>query len=508
MLNTPISSGIPAIDTACHSLLVGDNVVWRSTDHELYSTVCLAMLQVGREQRWPLVYFRFANHTAITSAADVQVYHPEPEKGFEHFISMIHRVIASHGTGGVYVFDSLSDLQEMYFSDRMIGCFFELTCPYLRRMETIAYFRLDPSAHSCYATEPIRRTTQVWLDAYTCAGERYLQPLKTWHDPEGNTLPLFHWDADTAREVQNSAIESMVRQSPGWNEMPSTSERQIDVWDTALMRFEDLQRLSQAHSTPLEQIPELQRLWNIAERMLLSTQPRMLGLIHRYITPQDIVGLWKRMIGTGQIGGKAVGMLLSRAILRKQHPHIHATLENHDSFFIGSDVFYTFLVENDCWWDRRELHASPQNESACRIVADRMKTGRFSPQIIQGFRDLLEYFGNAPIIVRSSSLLEDNFGNAFAGKYASFFLTNQESAERRLQKLLDAVREIYAGTVSPEALAYRRERGVLDQDEQMALLVQRVSGRRRKAWFFPMPQVWGFRIIRIPGMTLCRHRRE
>ena len=52
-------------------------------------------------------------------------------------------------------------------------------------------------------------------------------------------------------------------------------------------------------------------------------------------------------------------------------------------------------------------------------------TDEFPQEIIDQFKDMLDYFGQAPIIVRSSSLLEDSFGNAFAGKYRSEFCANQ-----------------------------------------------------------------------------------
>ena len=46
------------------------------------------------------------------------------------------------------------------------------------------------------------------------------------------------------------------------------------------------------------------------------------------------------MIGSGYIGGKAVGMLLSRKILQTDPSFDWAeALEEHDSFYVGSDVF-------------------------------------------------------------------------------------------------------------------------------------------------------------------------
>ena len=78
------------------------------------------------------------------------------------------------------------------------------------------------------------------------------------------------------------------------------------------------------------------------------------GWSERYLTLADVLDIWKRMIGTGLIGGKSVGMLLARAILKQADPRWDELLEAHDSFFIGSDVFYTFLVENGCWWLRQK----------------------------------------------------------------------------------------------------------------------------------------------------------
>jgi hypothetical protein len=123
---------------------------------------------------------------------------------------------------------------------------------------------------------------------------------------------------------------------------------------------------------------------------------------------------------------------------------------------------------------------------------------------------MLDYFGQSPIIVRSSSLLEDNFGNAFAGKYDSVFCVNQGPREKRLEDLLSAVRTIYASTMSERALMYRARRGILDRDEQMGLLVQRVSGSQQGHLFYPHvagvglsfnPYVWSEQIDPAAGMV-------
>jgi hypothetical protein len=191
------------------------------------------------------------------------------------------------------------------------------------------------------------------------------------------------------------------------------------------------------------------------------------------------------MIGTGLVGGKAVGMLVARAILAKSDPRWARRLEPHDSWFAGSDVFYTYLVRNGCWRARREQRSPATFLDGAADARERILNGVFPEFILRQFRAMLEYYGQSPIIVRSSSLLEDGFGNAFTGKYDSVFCPNQGSPDERLEAFLAAVRQIYASAMSEEALRYREHRGLLDRDEQMAILVQRVSGAVHGDLFFP-----------------------
>ncbi|MHB1040629.1 MAG: PEP/pyruvate-binding domain-containing protein, partial [Desulfobacteria bacterium] len=133
------------------------------------------------------------------------------------------------------------------------------------------------------------------------------------------------------------------------------------------------------------------------------------------------------------------------------------------------------------------------------VARERILSGTFPGFLQEQFVAMLEYFGQSPIIVRSSSLLEDGFGNAFTGKYNSVFRPNQGSPQERLEAFLSAVRTVYASTMSPEALLYRAHRGLIDRDEQMAILVQRVSGAVHGHRFYPQvagvglsynPYVW------------------
>jgi len=254
-------------------------------------------------------------------------------------------------------------------------------------------------------------------------------------------------------------------------------ERNHDYWDKLFIQAEDL--LASADNKQM-----LEKLVSI----MLAKEKRMVDLIDRYFNLEDLIKIKSRMIGTGFIGGKTLGMLLARKILDKWK-HL---LEPHDSFYIGSDVFYAYIVENG-WW---ELWLEQKTEkgffSKAKELKEKLLNGKFPEEITEKFQQMIEYFGQSPIIVRSSSLLEDSFGNAFAGKYESLFCVNQGSPEERYEQFENTVRRIFASTMDEEALNYRLQRGLAGKDEQMALLVQRVSGSYHKKYFFPYIAGVGF----------------
>jgi pyruvate, water dikinase len=83
----------------------------------------------------------------------------------------------------------------------------------------------------------------------------------------------------------------------------------------------------------------------------------------------------------------------------------------------------------------------------------------FPPELEQGLALALDGLGDVPLVVRSSSLLEDRIGAAFSGKYKSLFVANQGTWDERLRSLMDAVAEVYASVFGPDPIEYRRDRG-------------------------------------------------
>ena len=209
----------------------------------------------------------------------------------------------------------------------------------------------------------------------------------------------------------------------------------------------------------------------------------------------------QRMIGTGLIGGKSLGMLLARAILQKGRspagPSCWKATTRSSSARTSSTPTWCRTAAGGCAAGRRI--STLYLQQAPRRPAQKILQGDFPEYIQEQFMEMLEYFGQSPLIVRSSSLLEDNYGNAFSGKYESVFCANQGTPQERLEAFMTAVRTVYASAMSEEGLRYRLHHGLLDRDEQMALLVQRVSGEMHGSLFFPQVAGVGFSFNPLSG---------
>lgn len=469
------TTGIPGLDKGLNGLLPGDNVVWQVDHPDDYISLAKPFIRAAIAKGKTTVYHHFSGNPieGLSNDPNVILHSLDPDAGFENFTASIHTTIHQAGRGACHIFDCLSSLAERWMSDVMLGMFFKLTCPYLYDLETLAYFSLIRNHHNAQATVPIMETTQIFADVYR-RDDLFIRPLKIQHRYASSMNTLHRLTNEALIPVDESGDIADILNVEQWsplNEAPSSG-----VLERTLQEASDRIRDGQSpHSSPAGSSDLKKTL--IA--MMLTRDPRMALLAHQYLTLDDLIRIQRRMIGSGLIGGKSVGMLLARAILREKAPDLLPMLEAHDSFYVGSDVYYAYLVQNGIWQSRTSLASCDHDaffEHATR-ARRLMLTGSFPPAIMQAFRDIVDYFGNAPFIVRSSSLLEDNYGHAFAGKYESVFCPNQGPLAQRMENFLAAVKRIYASTMSEKALRYRERRGMLNRDEQMGLLIMRVSGR-------------------------------
>ena len=474
-----VSTGWESLDNIIDYLRRGDNVVWQVDDIDAYRKVVSYFVNNAVAADEHVVYMRFARQAPLlVSRRNIRTYELDVSAGFESFTTQVHSIITREGKDIFYVFDSLSDLLHEWATDLMIVNFFFVTCPYLYELNTIAYFAILRNHHSFKAIANIRETTQVLIDVYSYERKFCVHPIKI----QGRYSPTMFFPHIKERSdlvpVINSA-EATRLFSHLQRERSANAQRILDYWDHIFIQAQALMDAGADHREKEDKVEQLSRL-------VLSRNKRILRLIRRYLSLEDLLYIKERLIGTGFVGGKALGMVLSRKILHNDTEYgWQNILEHHDSFFIGSDVFYSYIVQNG-WWS---LFMAHKTREGYFVRADELKSkilsGTFPDPIRERFQLMLEYFGQSPIIVRSSSLLEDAFGSAFAGRYDSFFCVNQASPEKRYKMFEEAVKRIFAGTMSEDALAYRLQRGLDQMDEQMAIMVQRVSGAAHNGFFFP-----------------------
>ncbi len=467
-----VSTGMNGFDKVIDHLRLGDNVVWQVNSIGSYKEIVDPFVKQAREDHRKLIYVRFGNHAPLfEKTEDILVQRIDATKGFESFATEIHNMVTEMGMQAFYVFDCLTDLLKYWFSDLMIGNFFRVTCPYLYELDTIAYFAIIRNAHTFSTIAGIRETTQLLLDLYDVNQRLYIHPLKVWqrYSPTMFFPHLIHEEEATCITASSEAAELFSSIHLG--------EDRLDYWNIVF------RSVRSSLNKPVE---EQQGLKKTLMTLLIGSESKMLELCDRYLSLSDILDISSREIGTGFIGGKSVGMLLARKIISTEaSEQFLSYLEPHDSFYLGSDIFYTYIVQNG-WWKLRTLQKTEEGYFRyAPELKEKLLSGRFPENIQEQFIRMLEYFGQSPIIVRSSSLLEDNFGNAFAGKYESVFCVNQGTPQERYEAFAQAVRTVYASTMNQDALEYRMNRGLSLKDEQMAILIQRVSGDYYEDTFFP-----------------------
>ncbi len=489
-----LSTGVPSLDSIIERVLLGDNIVWLVSSPELYDYFASRFLERCVEGRAPVAYVHFAervDYAALAGASQTEVLRLDPYEGAEALRRRLGEQIGRCEPGAHYLFDNLSRLCDVWEDEEALVEWFRAVCPLLYSREAVACFGLLMGAQSNSTVARIRDTTQILLESYEEAGRVYVRPLKVW-DRYSERMFQPHVLAGE-QLIPATALRAHPAQLPSAREADLLAEYQMRAQaQTSLSIREEL------------------------IRTVISNRPEYIAVARDYFPVPDLVDLKSRIIGSGVIGGKAAGMLLSNRILRAVcerdgHAELLAQLREPESFFVGSSVYFNFLINNGLlgWLDLK--HAEPERiAEAFPQLQREFQAGEFPRTIRRGLREVIEAFGGRPIIVRSSSLLEDSLNMAFAGKYESVFLGNQGTAAQCLEELLRAVRHVYASSLGPDALAYRKRNGLLEFQEHMAVLIQAVEGTAYRGLFFPPvagvafsrnPYPWSERIDTRAGLV-------
>jgi len=187
------------------------------------------------------------------------------------------------------------------------------------------------------------------------------------------------------------------------------------------------------------------------------------------------------LIGEGRIGGKARGLAFIRNTLSNDFAP-----EEFPGFDVGipklavlcTDVFDAFMKNNN-------LYDIALSEKPDKIIVHEFLKGDFPAEYVGDLMALMTEV-NQPLAVRSSSLLEDALNQPFAGVYATKMIpNNQFDPAIRFQKLVQAIKFVYASTFFEEAKSYVRGANIDVSREKMAVIIQEVVGKRFGNRFYP-----------------------
>ncbi|MBI3924981.1 MAG: PEP/pyruvate-binding domain-containing protein [Armatimonadetes bacterium] len=290
----------------------------------------------------------------------------------------------------------------------------------------------------------------------------------------GNTELLALIQTWVDEDKSRSLLDAVVNQ-----------EASLERLQSALMQF----RRAVADETRLPQHVQTALRAGLLFR-IFTDQADVIYRAKQFVSISDFHELMERIVhppqSHGRLGGKSSGLFVARQIARSDGADEIGEVKVPLTWYITSDALLDFINYNNL----ENLHTLKYREfdqvrQAYPHIIENFKNSSFPASISRSLVVALEEFGTRPLIVRSSSLLEDRIGSSFAGKYRSIFLPNQGSKPVRLAALQDAIAEIYASVFGPDPIAYRRERGLLDFPEEMCIMIQAVVGARCGRYYMP-----------------------
>jgi hypothetical protein len=319
----------------------------------------------------------------------------------------------------------------------------------------------------------------------------YPEPAGLWNERKAR-IRNFHTDYHFAYNLPPEEFDQLVNEViVPRHKADNGSPRQLDFnpelapWEMLFRQGEVYERQVQDGHRDVQH--HLEEIKVALIRGMITDQLPLIAVAKKVLGINDLRDINERRIGTGKIGGKAAGMLIAWKILQQnpeQFPPDQLTIP--ESYYLGTNVMYDFRRRNGLEGVMNQKY-KPLDEIRADYpgVVESHLAGEMPQRIVEQLRAVLNNLGRKPVIVRSSSLLEDNFGTSFAGKYESYFCPNQGTPEENLVELVRVIKLVYASTLNPDALLYRRKHGLIDYDERMAILIQEVRGERFGRYHFP-----------------------
>ncbi len=285
---------------------------------------------------------------------------------------------------------------------------------------------------------------------------------------------------EVARASNLKELEEQLRIVPAECVKYHAERNHFSNWLKARTEFWLAHQLRPRKVTDFPSIEELRN--NLIDALRQYKEDRQRGVLTEFSKDNFDPTISFARIGTGSVGGKARGLgflntLINNYGLQKKFEGVEITVPS--AVVVATDVFERFIYDN------KLTNIYVQELSDEELIQKFLEAPFFPPDVVHKLRDFLELM-QAPLAVRSSSLLEDSQYQPFAGVYHTYMIPNNNpDINVRLKELLDSIRLVYASTYFRRARDYMKATPYHLEEERMAVIVQRMVGTHHEERFYP-----------------------
>ena len=290
-------------------------------------------------------------------------------------------------------------------------------------------------------------------------------------------------DPDTkeiiARAENLQILHSMIKQIPDNSLYYHMSRHHFSKWLNARSLFPLAEYFKSIDVKEFKDIHIARKFIDVAMAEYRKSKSR--GIIAKFNTQNyDELTKFSR-IGEGYIGGKARGLAFLDLLIKK-----NPELDSFEGVRVGipqtvvlsTEIFDLFIEQNN-------LYSIGYSDSSNEEILNRFIEARLPEMCVESIRAFLEH-NNNPIVIRSSSVLEDSHYQPFAGVYSTYMVSNSApSLDINLEQVLQAVKSVYASVFFKETKAYMAATSNLIDEEKMGIVLQEVCGTKYGDRFYP-----------------------
>lgn len=460
------------IVTLAGGLRFGDLVVFQTEEVLGYKIISESIFDDLENHDLNIHHINFYNGRNRLSydSGKIKKHKVDPDKGFEHFVEECIKIIDKLGEKDLVFFDCLTSLMSFWGSDWLAGYAYKMIAEKTRERKVTSFVGMIKKCQRQFTVKKVSDSASVIVRVIKDnVGRHCLLPRKADGRHSNVMYKPYILDVEMSVRPVTDNVEAM--------EIITPPDKRSDM-----QYYHCLDRLFLgSDDEKLEDAEAVKKLC----RIMMGQDSRIVDLASKYFNLAELKLVRRRTIGSGYIGGKATGMLIARKIIKHHHPELYDKhSEPDDSFFLGSDIFYTFMIYNDLW-DEYKSFLSSADVMMAKKLHRLILNAKMPPEVIERMDDIIDYFGHYPIIARSSSLLEDSFESSFAGKYESKFCILTGDDENMTRQLSDIFKAIYASMFGQEAVKYRRFYDIKGRSDIMSIIIQRVSGIYNDDYYFP-----------------------